>query len=89
MAIETLDDIIEEVADKRGVYGACGEYNDEPPHNENRCRVCFTAGLKTRIHRATEVEQLLTPIKPSDFNPIKFFGYNNRKAYSPWIQESE
>lgn len=51
--IETLDDIIEELADQLGIYGS---------HSDGEvriCRVCWTADLKMRINRALEVERKL------------------------------
>ena len=56
MAIETLDDIIEDLADKLSIYGVCGEGVEESYCEENRCRVCFTSGLKTRLTLALELE---------------------------------
>ena len=55
--IETLDDIIEELADQVGVYGAGPENDDHPEKCE--CRICFTVGLRDRIERAVEVEAKL------------------------------
>jgi hypothetical protein len=62
MAIEVLDDILEELADKAGVYGSHPEINDVPfpmPTGVCPCRVCFMAGLRERIERAVEIENLL------------------------------
>ena len=56
MAIETLDDIIEDLADKLGIYGACRECVEESYCEENRCRVCFTSGLKSRLTMALDIE---------------------------------
>ena len=72
MAIETLDDILEELADKAGVYGSHPEINDVQhpmPAGVCRCRVCFLAGLQERIVRAVEIEQILS--------------INGRKATNP------
>jgi len=54
--IETLDDIVEQIADWCGAYG-CGPDEDHPP--DCKCRICFTIGLKERIHKAVEVERKL------------------------------
>ena len=55
--VETLDDIIEELADQVGIYGA-GPENDT--HRKNcGCRICFTVSLRDRIERAMEVESKL------------------------------
>lgn len=54
--IETLEDIIEQLANAVGVYGA---------HDENKCpesktcRCCWTANLRARIEGAIEVERKL------------------------------
>ena len=55
--IETLDDIIEELADQLGVYGAGPEDDDHSVKCD--CRICFTTNLRDRIERAIEVEQKL------------------------------
>lgn len=56
MPIETLDDIIEEIADRKSVYGAC-------PNDGNCedcvCRCCWTASLKGRIEAACRIESVL------------------------------
>jgi len=59
--IETLDDVIEQIADWCGVYGCCGDGGDDEGHSDDcQCRICFTIGLKERIRRAVEVEAKLT-----------------------------
>lgn len=63
MSLETLDDIVEQLSDKLGVYGSCGEYNDDPPHNEDKCRVCFTSGLKSRILESMKLEQTINLLR--------------------------
>ena len=52
--METLDDVIEAIADMCGVYG------DIPPlHPEDcQCRICFTVGLKFRILNTVDIEVL-------------------------------
>jgi len=55
MPIETLDDIIEELADGFGIYGCGGE--DDDHKNNCDCRVCFEIGTKERILRAVELEK--------------------------------
>lgn len=62
MAIELLEDILEELADKAGVYGSHPEINGIPhpmPAGVCRCRMCFLDGLRERIERAVEIENLL------------------------------
>ncbi len=65
MPIETLDDIIEEIADVRGIYGAHGDELEEPPHHvtctaTKPCRVCWTSGLRDRIVLALDNERKLS-----------------------------
>ena len=56
MSIETIEDIVEEIADKIGVYGACcGEGHE----SWRDCRVCFTSGLESRLRSAFNTEYLL------------------------------
>jgi hypothetical protein len=62
MAIETLDDILEQLADWVGVYGA--HDTDEPRpgfSSELHCRVCFTSTLRQRIMGAVTVEGTYSP----------------------------
>ena len=69
--IETLDDIITEIADRCGVYGAHGNRDDgecEGPRGEislTPCRMCFEEILKTRILNAVEIEIKLGKLKES------------------------
>lgn len=51
--IETLDDVVESLADQIGVYGAHSE--DE----QGVCRICWTSNIKERILRAVVVERAL------------------------------
>jgi hypothetical protein len=62
MAIETLQDILTELADRLGVYGAHGE--DDETECQPQCRMCFESDMKERIKAAIEVERKLYP---SDF----------------------
>lgn len=48
MTIETVEDIVEWVADQLGVYG--GHEDGE----QRQCRVCFTSELTERIERAVK-----------------------------------
>ena len=54
MPIETLDDIISEIADLAGIYGAHGEGDTCAP-----CRACFESQIKSRILAAVAVEEKL------------------------------
>ena len=53
MAIETLDDIVSELADQLGIYGGCDQ-----PHDCQKCtcRPGWVASMKTRIRGAVKVE---------------------------------
>jgi hypothetical protein len=70
MAIETLDDVIEEILDVAGIYGAHtfepgeeGAEGDTHPGCEaslkKMCRVCASSALNERIRAAIEVERKL------------------------------
>lgn len=48
---ETLDDIVEELADELGIYGAHAE---EHPDGQCECRVCWTTQITTRIKDAIQ-----------------------------------
>lgn len=52
--IETLEDIVEELANNLGIYGAHGE---EHPDGQCECRVCFSIQLRGRIEAAVEVDR--------------------------------
>jgi hypothetical protein len=54
--IETLDDIIEHLADQLGVYGA---HPEADPGGVCRCRCCWTSNLRDHIERAVDVERRL------------------------------
>ena len=56
--IETLDDIIERLADQIGVYGAHDEENDEAC-DDKPCRMCWTSELREHIEAAVKVENKL------------------------------
>lgn len=51
--IETLEDIIESLADKLRVYGV------HEVDEQRECRVCFAANLRARIQRAVEIDRKL------------------------------
>jgi len=55
--IETLNDIIEELADKFGIYGVGPKEGSHP--TDCKCRICFCIWLKGRIEKAAEVERRL------------------------------
>lgn len=57
MSIETLDDIVEEVANHMGRYGEHDESRCE--NTKLACRCCYVAQLTSRIRDAVEVERKL------------------------------
>lgn len=61
--IETLDDIVEQLADELGIYGSHGEPASD---GQCECRVCFAMDLKERIERAFEVERILAAAARTD-----------------------
>jgi hypothetical protein len=56
MPIETLEDIVEQLADKLGVYGACNENHE---YDDKGCRPCWVSWLERRIREAVEIERRL------------------------------
>lgn len=57
--IETLDDILEQVANWCGVYGAHRDRAGDCNSSEHCCRSCWVSFLKARIERAVEIEAKL------------------------------
>jgi hypothetical protein len=57
--ITTLEDIVEELADKIGVYGACNAGFNHVYTCEG-CRPCWTSNLTARILEAVEIERLIS-----------------------------
>lgn len=55
--IETLNDIIDELGDRLGIYGAHG---DGETTSEYHCRVCFASSLHGRIMSAIDIERTIT-----------------------------
>ena len=55
MAIETLEDIVEEIMDSLGIYGAHGDSCDT-----RTCRCCASSQLNSRLRRAFYVDEKLT-----------------------------
>ncbi len=56
MSIETLSDIVEEIANDVRVYGAHDENCGDGPRT---CRCCYVASLTSRIKEAVRIEQIL------------------------------
>lgn len=61
--IETLDDILEDLANKLYIYGC--QYSEEElidghPH-DCKCRTCWYMEMEDRIRKAIENEKLLYP----------------------------
>lgn len=60
IVFETVDDIVEEIANKLGVYEGkySNEKNDRFGHSEEcDCRICFTNELRNRLDKAYENEE--------------------------------
>ena len=55
MSIETLDDIIEALADKLYIYGS----HDESCTHKRPCRACWTGELHERLVAAIQIEDKL------------------------------
>jgi hypothetical protein len=52
--IESVDELVEWIADKMGVYGT-GPGDVPEGHPDNcPCRICFTIEMKERIYKAVE-----------------------------------
>lgn len=51
--METLDEIVEDLADKFGIYG-CGEDEDHP--TDCKCRICYTINMKDKLIEAVREE---------------------------------
>lgn len=68
MAIETLDDIVEEIANTISVYGAHDEHCGDGPKS---CRCCYVAELKERIRDAVNVERILNAHRIASAAPVQ------------------
>jgi len=65
MAIETIDDLVDNMLDRLGIFGACGAHcTDEHP-----CRCCSQVSLRARIISAVEIEQMLSARQKSKESP--------------------
>lgn len=53
--VETVEDIIEDFADKFGIYGA----HDERCKEKRPCRNCWTLDMHERLVKALDNERLL------------------------------
>ena len=56
--IETLNDVVEYLADQAGIYGAHDDDNDAACESKP-CRVCWTSDVLDRIWHAVRIEQAL------------------------------
>lgn len=61
MNIEDVDDIINELADMLGIYGACKSESDDGCDDDSPhcCRVGFAMIMKERIYKAVSNEEKL------------------------------
>jgi hypothetical protein len=55
MAIETVDDIVEEVLDLLGIYGA----HSDSCKGRTTCRCCASSNLTGRLRAAFDIERRL------------------------------
>ncbi len=62
--IETLDDIVEHLANRIGIYGAHAERPadciPDLSRSEKTCRSCWASDMKERILYAVEIERKLS-----------------------------
>ena len=73
--IETLDDILETLADQLGIYGA----HSETCKPDKLCRVCWTAGLNGHILQAVDVDRKLAAPAFESFETE--LNYEDREAH--------
>lgn len=59
MAIETVEDIIEEILDTIGVYGSC----HDQCFGQTSCRVCAYSDLNSRLRAAFAIEYKLKHVQ--------------------------
>lgn len=61
MNIEIIDDIVNDIADKMGIYGACKSEDPDGCYNDDLCccRVGFSMTMTERIYAAIENEKKL------------------------------
>ena|ERR1700677_123305 len=64
MPLETLEDIIEGLADKLGIYGAHDDENDAACRVKP-CRMCWTSDLEDHLLAAFQLKQTLSALGPS------------------------
>lgn len=67
MAIETLSDIIQELADKIGIYNSHGEgekvWISAKVLGAYHCRTCFETAIRQRIEAACKIESIMRRVK--------------------------
>ena len=85
MSQESLNDIVDELADKFGVYGA-GPDGDHP--KDCKCRICFTSWMEDRIRKAAlpEITERIAIglISAGNLHDVK--GSKNR-LFSIWLDD--
>ena len=84
MSIETLDDIIEEIMDGLGIYGAHDD-DIEMDGDKCGCRCCRSSSLRSRIEDAVDVDRKMRgPILvEASANPPTPQGQNAQSSTSP------
>ncbi len=72
MAIEELDDLIEELANRLGIYGTCedGQCKPHPHGGYYCCRSAFSSEMRERMQRAVAVEHLMGDAPLEDYKLI-------------------
>ena len=58
--IETVDELVESLADAAGIWGSCPDDEKERCYQQRFCRICWTIEIKTRIWAATAREIVLS-----------------------------
>ena len=65
MNIETLDEVINELADRLGIYGCCKKAEENEDCEEKNafcCRIAFTQVYEERIREAIKNEEKINKI---------------------------
>lgn len=55
--LETLHELVEDLADKLGIHGCGPEFGDHPKNCN--CRICFITTMENRIIEAVENDKYL------------------------------
>lgn len=55
--LETVDELVEELADMLGIYGTGPKFDEHP--DDCTCRICFVTQMKERIKNAVKNDKFL------------------------------